>query len=93
MGAAPTHSLGLLCVGVAPDVKWKSHPNHPESTFLRFNAALALKVSVASLPVGSEQIELAVRTKGSTRRGSTRAGLGLTHPLQMRGRHSILLYM
>ena len=57
---------------MVPDVKWKSHPNHPESTLLRFNAALALKVSVASLPAGSEQIkQLAVRTKGCTRQGST----------------------
>ena len=57
---------------MVPDVKWKSHPNHPESTLLRFNAALALKVSVASLPAGSAQIkQLAVRTKGCTRQGST----------------------
>ena len=63
-GAPPPHLFRLLCVGVAPDVKWESHPDHPESTFLGFSAALAPKVSGASLPVGSEQIELAVMKAG-----------------------------
>ena len=51
----------IFGVGWWAHVKCKTHPYHPKSTFLGFTAALAPKVSGASLSLGLESIILPVR--------------------------------
>ena len=54
---APT----IFGVGWWAHVECKTHPYHPKSTFLGFIAALAPKVSGASLSLGFDPINLSVR--------------------------------